>query len=225
MANHSKSRKNPRSRAEQPAETATTSATYHHGALHAALLEAAETILRRDGILKLTLRGVARQVGVSHAAPKNHFDDMRGLLSELAAVGFARLAEVMQVAAAQATDADTVMSAIGRAYVQFARANTGLFLLMYRSEMLDFERPALKDARATSSAILAAAIGVRRGPPAQPPAVAEIAAAWSLVHGFAMLLIDRRLAPLLDHVEGADREMALLDAVLASVRERKAKTS
>src|SRR5260221_14444607 len=65
-------------------------APYHHGSLREAMLEAAERILERDGIAGLTLRAAAREAGVSHAAPKNHFGDIRGLFSELAAVGFAR---------------------------------------------------------------------------------------------------------------------------------------
>jgi AcrR family transcriptional regulator len=58
---------------------------YHHGDLHDALLKAAETVLERDGLAGLTLRAVARQAGVSHAAPTHHFGDLTGLVSELAA--------------------------------------------------------------------------------------------------------------------------------------------
>src|SRR5215472_8531110 len=65
-------------------------APYHHGSLREAMLRAAESILERDGIRGLTLRAAAREAGVSHAAPKNHFGDVMGLLSDLAAVGFAR---------------------------------------------------------------------------------------------------------------------------------------
>src|SRR5712671_6417935 len=61
---------------------------YHHGALHDALLKAAERVLERDGLAGLTLRAVAREAGVSHAAPTHHFGDLTGLVSELAAIGF-----------------------------------------------------------------------------------------------------------------------------------------
>src|SRR5690242_3920257 len=61
---------------------------YHHGALRDALLQAAEKVLERDGLPGLTLRAVAREAGVSHAAPTHHFGDLTGLLSELAAIGF-----------------------------------------------------------------------------------------------------------------------------------------
>ena len=69
---------------------------YHHGDLHDALLAAAERVLERDGLPGLTLRAVAREAGVSHAAPTHHFGDLTGLLSELAAIGFRRFNETMQ---------------------------------------------------------------------------------------------------------------------------------
>ena len=70
-------------RRESSAET-----PYHHGDLHEALLQAAVQVLERDGLPGLTLRAVAREAGVSHAAPTHHFGDLTGLLSELAAIGF-----------------------------------------------------------------------------------------------------------------------------------------
>src|SRR6516162_5040850 len=70
-------------------------APYHHGSLRKALLDAAERILEENGIQGLTLRAAAREAGVSHAAPKNHFGDLSGLLSELAARGFERLSASM----------------------------------------------------------------------------------------------------------------------------------
>src|ERR1700678_891 len=80
----------PGRRARQPPTSRRPGAAppYHHGALRDALLEAAERVLERDGVAGLTLRAVAREAGVSHAAPTHHFGDLTGLLSELAAIGF-----------------------------------------------------------------------------------------------------------------------------------------
>src|SRR5262245_65445225 len=72
-------------------------APYHHGSLREAMLRAAESILKRDGIRGLTLRAAAREAGVSDAAPKNHFGDVMGLLSDLDAVGLARVRAEMVV--------------------------------------------------------------------------------------------------------------------------------
>src|SRR3981189_1448172 len=76
---------------------------YHHGALHEALLKAAETVLERDGLAGLTLRAVAREAGVSHAAPTHHFGDLTGLVSELAAIGFRQYNAAMAAAGASGT--------------------------------------------------------------------------------------------------------------------------
>src|SRR5437763_15252056 len=82
--------KAPAKTPQQPSRRAGASddGPYHHGALRDALLQAAERVLERDGLGGLTLRAVAREAGVSHAAPTHHFGDLTGLLSELAAIGF-----------------------------------------------------------------------------------------------------------------------------------------
>src|SRR5271155_3547747 len=68
---------------------------YHHGDLRAALLKSAGEIIRDSGLEGLTLRACARKAGVSHGAPAHHFGNVTGLLTELAADGFERLAEAM----------------------------------------------------------------------------------------------------------------------------------
>ena len=80
----------PATRAKAKARAKPELKPYHHGDLRSAVLAAAEKILETEGVDALTLRAVARMVGVSHTAPKNHFGDLEGLLSELAAVGYRR---------------------------------------------------------------------------------------------------------------------------------------
>jgi AcrR family transcriptional regulator len=184
------------------------------------MLKAAESILDRDGIAGLTLRAAAREAGVSHAAPKNHFGDVRGLLSELAAVGFARFGAAMKAEVSESDPSKARLAAIGRGYVAFARQYPGLFLLMFRSERLDFSRPALREASRAALDVLANAVGAQRGGPRATPLTlsqaARITAAWSLVHGFAMLMLDGRLKPLVAGLKDGVDEMALLAAILKS---------
>jgi len=194
---------------------------YHHGDLKAALLAEAEQILEREGIQALTLRAAARAVGVSHAAPANHFGDLTGLLSELAAVGFNRfgatLADAMEAAG---EDPRVRIAAMGRAYVGFARTYPRLFALMFRSERLDLTRPALRAAIDAARLALHTAVVARAPGKASPPlkTAAQIAALWSLVHGFAMLLLDGRLDGLVRSLPGEEDADSLLDAVLAVVQ-------
>src|ERR1700704_6236689 len=98
------------SRRSAPKGTPVKEARYHHGALHEALLEAAEKVLERDGLQGLTLRAVAREAGVSHAAPAHHFGDLTGLVSELAAIGFRQFNAAM--AAAGSSDPSALEKAL-----------------------------------------------------------------------------------------------------------------
>jgi AcrR family transcriptional regulator len=193
-------------------------ASYHHGSLREALLQAAERILERDGIQALTRRAAAREAGVSHTAQKNHFGDITGLLSELAAVGFKRIAATMQAGVRGTDPPGRRLEAIGRGYVEFARTHPSLFQLMYRSERLDMQHPALRDAVAAAAGVLYGAVGAVRGEDLADnltlAQAAHAASAWSLVHGFAMLLLDGRLSRLLARLPPGTDAGALLRAML-----------
>lgn len=194
---------------------------YHHGDLKAALLKEAETILETDGVQALTLRAAARAAGVSHAAPNNHFGDLTGLLSELAAAGFNRFSTALMRAMDAAGDEPRQQrKAIGRAYVRFARAHPGLFALMFRGERLDAARPALREAiegarRALRSVVLARKSAASLSPVQQ---AAQAATLWSLVHGFAVLLLDGRLDGMIGALPPKENADTLLEAVLAAAR-------
>ena len=192
---------------------------YHHGALHEALLKAAERVLERDGLAGLTLRAVAREAGVSHAAPTHHFGDLTGLVSELAAIGFRQFNAAMVAAGAVGTSPMDKAIARAKAYVAYAQANPGMYGLMFRTERLDMSRPSLHEAANASFAGLAGAIGASRHEQISEQALsldqgAAIARAWSLVHGFTMLLLDDRLSDILRRLpKGTDAE-TLLEAML-----------
>jgi AcrR family transcriptional regulator len=193
-------------------------ASYHHGSLRETLLQAAERILERDGIQALTRRAAAREAGVSHTAQKNHFGDITGLLSDLAAVGFQRIAATMQAGVRRTDPPGRRLETVGRGYVEFARTHPGLFLLMYRSERLDMNRPALRDAIAAAASVLYGAVGgVREEDLADTLTLAQaahVASAWSLVHGFSMLLLDGRLSRLMARLPPGSDPDALLRAML-----------
>jgi AcrR family transcriptional regulator len=201
------------------AATSGHEAPYHHGALRDALLEAAERVLEREGLAGLTLRAVAREAGVSHAAPTHHFGDLSGLVSDLAATGFRQFNAAM--AAAGAPDMPYPGRALARAkaYVAYAQAHPGMYGLMFRTERLDYSRPSLCEAAEASFAALASAVAASRHEHIEQEALtleqaAAIARVWSTVHGFTMLLLDGRLADVLKRLpEGTDVE-ALLEAML-----------
>jgi AcrR family transcriptional regulator len=108
---------------------------YHHGHLRAALLGEAERTLRKQGIDALSLRDLARQAGVSHAAPRRHFADRQALLDALAASGFARLADEVSAAVDDAgEDYQARLRAAATAYVRFATRDAALLDLMFTAK-------------------------------------------------------------------------------------------
>jgi AcrR family transcriptional regulator len=204
-----------------PKQAVARQQSYHHGDLPDALLKAAETVLERDGVQGLTLRAAAREAGVSHAAPTHHFGDLTGLVSDLAAIGFRQFNAAM--AAASPTGAVPLERAMARAraYVSYAQAHPGMYGLMFRTERLDMSRPSLHEAANASFAGLAGAIGASRHEHIEENTLsldqaAAIARAWSLVHGFTMLLLDDRLSDILRRLPAGTDAETLLDAMLKS---------
>jgi AcrR family transcriptional regulator len=111
---------------------------YHHGNLRAALLEQAEKTLREQGVEQLSLRDLARQVGVSHAAPRRHFSDRQALLHALAEDGFARLGSELRAAVdAAGDDFEARLGATAVAYVRFATRDPALLELMFAGKHRD----------------------------------------------------------------------------------------
>jgi len=202
-----------------PRGGASEDAPYHHGALHDALLEAAERVLERDGLSGLTLRAVAREAGVSHAAPTHHFGDLTGLVSELAAIGFRQFNTAMKLAGLAGTSLTEKAMARAKAYVAYAQAHPGMYGLMFRTERIDMTRPSLHEAAGAAFAGLAGAVGASRHEQISEQSLsleqaAAIARAWSLVHGFTMLLLDGRLSDILRLLPKGTGAETLLDAML-----------
>ncbi|PIT02315.1 transcriptional regulator [Bradyrhizobium nitroreducens] len=207
------------SRGSRRAGNAKTETPYHHGALREALLQAAERVLERDGLAGLTLRAVAREAGVSHAAPTHHFGDLTGLLSELAAVGFRQFNAAMASACDTATTPLARALARPKAYVAYAQAHPGMYGIMFRTERLDYSRPSLHEAAEASFAGLANAVGMMRQEQISGDALtlnqgAAIARAWSMVHGFTTLLLDGRLEDILGRLPEGTTAERLLEAML-----------
>ncbi len=105
---------------------------YHHGNLRAALIRAATASLRDDGLASLSLRGAARQAGVSQTAPYRHFKDREALLAAVAAEGFRSLIDdIEQAGQSCEDDKEEAVVAIGGAYIRFATLQPELFRLMF----------------------------------------------------------------------------------------------
>ncbi|MDG4775152.1 TetR/AcrR family transcriptional regulator [Solwaraspora sp. WMMD792] len=157
---------------------------YHHGDLRRALLTAATEAIAESGAAALSLRDLARRVGVSHAAPTHHFGDKTGLLTAIAAEGLDLLAT--QLAAAGGD-----ILAAGQAYVRFAATHRAHFEVMFQPSLLHFDAPELTAARQRAGRALRDSLDDTRVP-AGDRDNARLAA-WSIVHGFATLWLSGAL--------------------------------
>lgn len=188
----------------------TAARPYHHGNLRAALLAAAERALRRGGAADLSLRELAREVGVSHAAPRRHFADKQALLDALAEHGFAQLGRELEAAVA-GHDAPFCerLTALARAYVRFATERAALLEVMFAGK----HRPGATAAREASERAFAAPLALIADGQASGDVVFGDAervslAVWATVQGLASLSAAGLLS---------DRD---LDALVADAVER-----
>jgi AcrR family transcriptional regulator len=179
---------------------------YHHGDLKEALIAAGEAVLADRGLQGFTLRECARRAGVSHAAPKHHFGDVRGLLTEIAARGFTRLTRrVRTKLRAAGDDLDAQFMATSEAYLGFAEAYPEHFRIMFRSDLIDVYAPTVLAAAHETFKELTNVIHRQHREPElgaelvdlglmSVHVVNDIALCWSYVHGLAHLKVEGQLA-------------------------------
>lgn len=176
---------------------------YHHGELRKALLDEAAAVVETDGVAALSLRELARRLGVSHSAPAHHFPDKSALLIELARDGFDRFTAALGAAGAAGRDPLDRIRRIGDAYVRFAIEHPGRFRVMFGPELSDQgAMPAsLLEAGERSYAVVVTALEtvLARWPAGRCLSTDAVAfTCWTIGHGAAMLWLDgplRRKAP------------------------------
>jgi len=164
---------------------------YHHGDLRAALITEGLALLEEQGLAGLSLRAIAARAGVSHAAPKNHFGHLRGLLTAMAAEGFRRHCAAMRAGLPRRAGRAARQMAALRGYVRFAEAHPHLFALMFSGTQIDFDDAELGTAAAQSYEVLRGIAAGLDWDKADAPDAALRAETmlWSLVHGYAQLSI------------------------------------
>jgi AcrR family transcriptional regulator len=188
---------------------------YHHGNLRPVLVDTAVELARSTGPDGVVLREVARRAGVSHNAAYRHFADRAALLAEVSdrAMGDLERAMTTRIEAVAieepATRAAERLRETGRAYVDFAIREPGLFAVAFTAP----EGHAVHNRPETligPYAVLNAVLDELADCGAVTPerrAGADVAC-WAMVHGFAEL-----------HVHGPLREVPaeLREAMLESV--------
>ncbi|MGB1951289.1 MAG: TetR/AcrR family transcriptional regulator [Marinobacter sp.] len=167
---------------------------YHHGDLPQQAHQLALDTLREHGDAAISLRALAKQIGVSAPALYRHFMDRESLLAELAITGFQALRKRL-LAVDQAQPRQALID-IGLVYVSFAQEEPNFYRLMFGGRVLPKGvHPRLDTAGKSAFRVLENTIAraQQAGYIKPMPLMLVTAAAWSLVHGLAQLSIDGHL--------------------------------
>ena len=164
---------------------------YHHGDLRSALIDEGLAQLDTKAPEDVSLREIARNVGVSATAVYRHFPDKAALLRALCEVGSRQLAADFRDVTARSDDRREGFLSMGRAYVRFALRNPSLFRLMMTQNPPDPARLEAYDDTEDPFAMMSKALRDLL-PPDTPASLRDSKRlqAWALVHGLAMLMLD-----------------------------------
>jgi len=186
--------------------------SYHHGDLRAALIAEGLRLLAARDAEDLSLREVARGVGVSATAVYRHFPDKAALMAALAAQGLDMLSQVQHAAYDAAGGGVAGFNATGAAYVRFALLHTALFRLIFANpptgkvvELADSPDNAMRFLMENAA---------RLAPPGMEARIFALQS-WSVAHGLAMLIIDGQL-----HVDDKTID-AVIDAHMMAVSDER----
>ncbi|MFT4768390.1 MAG: AcrR family transcriptional regulator [Glaciecola sp.] len=167
---------------------------YHHGNLRAKLLEQAIEQLRHTPAEQLSLRAVARALGVSQTAPYRHFSGKEALLAAIATRGYRELLELL--AAARDAGGDSAaqqLRLVARAYVDFAGRQEQLFKLMFGPLVQPSDDyPELRGVSRETLLLVQEILqhGMHSGEFEEQDVIYLANASWAGIHGVATLRVD-----------------------------------
>jgi AcrR family transcriptional regulator len=178
------------------ASTRSDGASYHHGDLRRALIDAALGVIATSGPGQLSLRALARSAGVSHAAPAHHFGDKSGVFTAIATEGFELLYE-SQVRTSEGMAPAATLLPLAVNYVLFAIEHPSHYEVMWREDLYDSGDQALMAARQRVFEVFYESVAAGTGELEPHQFRGAVAAAWSIVHGFATLWLSGNLTAIL----------------------------
>ncbi len=164
---------------------------YHHGNLRETLIRAALELIAKKGAAGFTFAEAARFAGVSPAAPYRHFRDRDELMANVALRGFEQFGAALARAWDEGRpDALGALDRVGKAYLEFARAQPAFYSAMFEAGIPVNANPALREAADNAFTVLRnAAEKICAATPSagRPPALMVALHIWAMAHGTASL--------------------------------------
>lgn len=162
-----------------------TSSTYHHGDLRRAFIQAALAEVEQKGFEAISMKALAKHLGVSQPAPYRHFADRDALLSAVAMEGFRDFIAILKEAVA-APSSHPPSARIAHAYVSFGLNRYGLYRLMFTLDVRpsDVNNAALQEISQESFNLLLDALDPDIPPSQRYRTALRI---WVALHGTIML--------------------------------------
>lgn len=187
---------------------------HHHGSLKEALVRAALELLDSEGVEAVSIRATARKAGVSHAAPVNHFPDLRALLTTVAIHCFEELKHsIADTGFQNLPKARDQMMAFFDAFHAYGLAKPNRYRLMWRRDMLDETDPTLNGMTDSLFELVTKTVEEFGDPPGVS-IMSRVVAACSLIHGYVLLRIDGNFEGYADEKTGQPRHLAIIEALL-----------
>ena len=175
-----------------------TETPYHHGDLKNALIKAGVEILASEGLGALSLRKVAKQAGVSHAAPYAHFADKQALIAAISTEGFKQLyIQIEAVRSAHQNSPSKLLIETAWAYIQFAMKEPDRFKIMFSSVLeKEKEYPDFVEISQQNFLQLVTMVEICQQAGVLKPGPADLTAVsvWAAVHGLTMLLLEGQIS-------------------------------
>lgn len=191
-----------------------------HGDLRAVLLEEGLLLLDANGVEGVTIRAVARNAGVAHSAPANHFPSRGNMLTAIAAIIFADLADVTTGAIADLADKpEQAIQAFAEACFQFAFDAPNRYQLLWQRQLIDQDEPNVaKEMERVYAALLSLLqqdhvshrVGIET----------DAIAIWSMIHGYISMRLDGNLVAAEDASAKLPRHKAIMLSLIDGIYHR-----
>jgi AcrR family transcriptional regulator len=185
---------------------------YHHGDLRRAIMEAALQLIEESGVPNLSLREIARKIGVTTAAPYHHFKDRQTLLIQIAIHGYRQLLETLESALVPTKGHQEELEAETLAYLRFAQKHGALYSVMFSSELTNHGSVELRTIADSCLALVCSSMAKVGNLEAQNMAEPALCV-WSMLHG--MIALDQN--NMLEE-ERSEQERIAVKGVLKLVR-------